>query len=164
MEPICYTPIGVIHTPFTALAGMPLHTVAAAGVRGTIELDPAYAAGLQDLDGFAYLILLYHQHMARAAQMIVTPFMDDQPHGIFATRSPGHPNPIGISVVRLIAVEGATLTIEEVDILDGTPLLDIKPYVPTFDARDTAQIGWYAGKVDNVYTRRADDRFQTPRP
>jgi tRNA-Thr(GGU) m(6)t(6)A37 methyltransferase TsaA len=162
MEAISYTPIGVIHTPFTELVGMPLHTIAAPGVRGTVELDPALAPGLQDIGGFAYLILIYHQHLSRGSTLIVTPFLDTQPHGVFATRSPTHPNPIGISVVRLIGVEGSTLLIEEVDMLDGTPLLDIKPYVPAFDARATEQIGWYAANVQNVHTKRADDRFQTP--
>jgi tRNA-Thr(GGU) m(6)t(6)A37 methyltransferase TsaA len=162
MEPVTYTPIGVIHTPFTDLVGMPLHPVAAAGVRGTVELDPLYAPGLQDLAEFDYVILLYHQHLTRGSSLVVTPFLDDQPHGVFATRSPRHPNPIGLSVVRLIAVEGPTLTIEEIDMIDGTPLLDIKPYVPTFDARATDRIGWYAANAQKVYTTRADARFRDP--
>jgi tRNA-Thr(GGU) m(6)t(6)A37 methyltransferase TsaA len=89
----------------------------------------------------------------------VTPYLDDQAHGVFATRSPRRPNPLGLSVVRLIAIEDGRLLIEDVDLLDGTPVLDLKPYVPTFDARDTARIGWFAGRVERVHTMRADDRF-----
>jgi tRNA (adenine37-N6)-methyltransferase len=162
MKPICFTPIGVIRTPFTELAGMPLHTIAAVGVQGTVELNPALAPGLQDIAGFDYVILIYHQHRSRGSTLTVTPFLDNQPRGIFATRAPTHPNPVGISVVRLLGVEGSTLRIEEVDILDGTPLLDIKPYVPAFDARATERIGWYAANLQNVHTTRADDRFQAP--
>ena len=161
MDPICYTPIGLIHSPFTEMAGTPLHSVGAQGVQGSIELDPAYAAGLQDIAGFEYLILIYHLHRAPGYSLVVTPFMDDQPHGVFATRAPLRPTPIGISVVRLLGVEGSTLAIEEVDVLDGTPLLDIKPYVPTFDARETDRIGWYAKNLPKVYTQRADDRFRS---
>lgn len=159
MEPICYTPIGLIHSPFTEMAGTPLHSVAAQGVQGSVELDPAYAPGLQDIAGFEYLILIYHLHLGQGGSLVVTPFMDDQPHGVFATRAPRRPNALGISVVRLIGVDGPTLIIEEVDVLDGTPLLDIKPYVPAFDARETDRVGWYGANLHKLYTHRADDRF-----
>ena len=160
METITYTPIGVIHSPFTTLAGMPIQTVAATGVAATVELDPSYAAGLTDIDGFSYLLLITHLHLMQGFALEVTPFMDTQPHGVFATRSPRRPNPIGLSIVRLIRVEGATLHIEEVDLLDGTPVLDIKPYVPQLDDRAAERTGWFAENVHKVYQVRADDRIR----
>jgi tRNA-Thr(GGU) m(6)t(6)A37 methyltransferase TsaA len=138
---------------------MPIQSAAAKGVAGWIELEPAFQAGLQDINGFSHLLLVYHLHLAEAASLTVTPFLDDQPHGIFATRSPKRPNPIGLSIVRLIRAEGWTLHIEEVDVVDGTPLLDIKPYVPAFDVRETEQIGWFANYIHRLPHARADDRF-----
>ena len=155
---VCFTPIGVIRSPYTEPTGMPIQAIAAQGVAGQIELDPAYQAGLQDIEGFSHLILLYHLHLVREFSLMVTPFLDNQPHGIFATRSPKRPNPIGLSIVRLIRVEGETLHIEDVDIVDGTPLLDLKPYVPTFDIREGAAIGWFEQNIDRVYTVRAGQR------
>src|SRR5262249_29915084 len=148
------------HSTFTALAGMPIQTVAAAGVAATIELEPSYAAGLRDIEGFSYLLIISHLHLMQGYTLEVTPFMDAQTHGVFATRSPRRPNPIGLSIVRLIRVEGATLHIEEVDLLDGTPVLDIKPYVPQLDDRAAERIGWFAANVHKVYEVRADDRVR----
>ena len=159
METIALTPLGRLHTPYTEPAGMPIQAVGAAGVPGWIELDPDYAAGLSDLAGFEYLILIYHLHRVGSARLAVTPFLDTQPRGIFATRSPQRPNALGLSIVRLVSVAGTRVDIEDVDMLDGTPLLDIKPYVPAFDVRTTDRIGWFAGKVDQVYQARADNRF-----
>jgi tRNA-Thr(GGU) m(6)t(6)A37 methyltransferase TsaA len=159
LEPVTYRPIGVIHTPFTDVDGMPIQPIAAAGIRGTIDLDPGFAAGLLDLDGFSHLILLYHLHQVRAPRLTVTPFLDDRPHGIFATRSPARPNPVGLSTVRLVRVLGSTIEIEDVDMLDGTPLLDIKPYIPAFDDRPGARVGWFTGRLDRLPEVRADGRF-----
>jgi tRNA-Thr(GGU) m(6)t(6)A37 methyltransferase TsaA len=158
-EPITFRPIGIIRTPFTDTDGMPVQPVGATGVAGSIELDPAYAEALVDLDGFSHLTLLFHLHGISEARLTVTPFMDDRPHGLFATRSPARPNPIGLSTVRLVGIEGTTLRIEDVDMLDGTPLLDIKPYVPQLDDRPNARIGWYLGRVDHVAELRSDNRY-----
>lgn len=160
LEPVMFTPIGVIRTPFAELAGMPVQAVGASGIEGTIELDPAYAEGLADLDGFSHLHLLYHLHRMTSARMTVVPYMDTVPHGLFATRSPARPNPIGLSIVRLVGVEGTTIRIADIDILDGTPLLDMKPYVPQLDDRAEPRIGWYAGRVERVAEIRADERFR----
>ena len=160
MQTITYTAIGVVHSPFTTLAGMPIQTVAAAGIAATIELEPGYAAGLADIEGFSHLLIVSHLHLMQGYALEVTPFMDTQPHGVFATRSPRRPNPIGLSIVRLIRVEGARLHIEEIDLLDGTPVLDIKPYVPQLDDRPTEQTGWFAANVHKVYEIRADDRVR----
>jgi tRNA-Thr(GGU) m(6)t(6)A37 methyltransferase TsaA len=127
---------------------------------GTVELDPAYAAGLRDIEGFSNLILLYHLHLIREPALEVVPFLDTASHGVFATRSPKRPNPIGLSVVRLLAENGTHLTVEGIDVIDGTPLLDLKPYVPAFDAVAAERIGWYAGKLDRSGAVRADSRFR----
>ena len=159
-EPITFRPIGVIRTPYNETDGMPIQATAAVGVRGRIELDPELVEGLAGLDGFSHLTLLYHLHLIESPRLTVTPFLDNQAHGIFATRSPARPNAIGISTVRLIAISGPTIEIEDVDMVDGTPLLDIKPYVPAFDHRDGVDVGWFAGHLDGLAEARADDRFR----
>jgi tRNA-Thr(GGU) m(6)t(6)A37 methyltransferase TsaA len=159
MDPITLTPIGVLHTPFADPVGMPVQTVGAAGIAGWIDLEPAYAAGLDGVAEFDFLNLIYYLHRQARVSLTVTPFMDDQTHGVFATRAPLRPNAIGLSIVRLVRVEGLRLDIEDVDMLDGTPLLDIKPYVPVYDVRATDRIGWYASKISQVYQFRSDSRF-----
>jgi tRNA-Thr(GGU) m(6)t(6)A37 methyltransferase TsaA len=155
-----YTPIGTIHSPYTDIAGMPIQPSGARGVRGTIEIKSDLCEGLLDLDGFSHIILLYALHRCTGYSLTVTPFLDPSPHGIFATRSPKRPNAIGFSVVRLVGVDGCVLTIEDVDILDGTPLLDIKPYVPAFDAHTYTRHGWFEHAAKNAETVRSDDRFR----
>jgi tRNA-Thr(GGU) m(6)t(6)A37 methyltransferase TsaA len=154
-----YRPIGVIHTPFKSLKGMPIQPAAASSVRGTVNVFPEYAEGLRDLDGFSHVMLLYHFHRAAQARLVVTPFMDSRPRGVFATRAPARPNPIGLSVVRLLKIEGHTLHVENIDILDGTPLLDVKPYVPEFDHHPADRVGWLEQAKGMVQQKRADDRF-----
>jgi tRNA-Thr(GGU) m(6)t(6)A37 methyltransferase TsaA len=156
---ICYTPIGVLRSPFTSFAGMPIQTVAAPEVVGAVEVAAAYAAGLKDLDGFSHLWLLVHLDRMAGAQLEVVPYLDTEPRGVFATRAPKRPNPLGLSLVRLLRVEATTLHIAELDLLDGTPVLDIKPYVPLFDTRADARIGWFEQNIQKVYTTRADQRF-----
>jgi len=158
---VSFVPVGRIRTPFTSTAGMPIQAVVARDVPGQIELDPAFEAGLADLDGFSHLILVYHLHEVLSPRLVVTPFLDETPRGIFATRSPARPNPIGLSTVRLAAIRGTTIDILDVDMVDGTPLLDIKPYVPAFDDRSDARIGWFAGVLDRLEGATADDRFGT---
>ncbi|MBC8447575.1 MAG: tRNA (N6-threonylcarbamoyladenosine(37)-N6)-methyltransferase TrmO [Chloroflexi bacterium] len=157
---ITYRPIGIIHSPFTDIAGMPIQPRGAAGVPGTVEVWPEFAAGLQDLGGFSHVILLYHFHRVQEARLTVTPFLDAQPRGVFATRAPQRPNPIGLSIVKLLGIEGNILHIENVDILDGTPLLDIKPYVPEFDQHPAERIGWLEQARGRVQGQRSDDRFR----
>lgn len=159
MKRISYRPIGVIHSPFARPEGMPIQTTGARGVRGTVEVKPEFADGLKDLEGFSHILLIYHFHLSKAYSLLVTPFLDDELRGVFATRAPRRPNRIGISVVRLLGIEGSRLSIEDIDIVDGTPLLDIKPYVPEFDAPQAERIGWLAGKVDRLSDSRADKRF-----
>ena len=157
---ITFRSIGIIHSPFQDIKGMPIQPSGARGVRGRVLVYPGYTAGLKDLEGFSHLILLYHFHRVNRAQMVVTPFLDTQPRGVFATRAPKRPNPIGLSVVRLLELEQDTLHIENVDILDGTPLLDIKPCVPEFDHPSVDRIGWLECVKDGVNVKRSDDRFR----
>jgi tRNA-Thr(GGU) m(6)t(6)A37 methyltransferase TsaA len=161
MEPIVYQPIGVIRSPFKEPRGTPIQPPAAAGIAGSVKVDPAYAEGLKDLDGFSHIILLYHFHLSRPSSLQPQPFMDDEAHGVFAMRGPSRPNTIGLSVVRLIERRENVLRIEDLDIVDGTPLLDIKPYVPHFDARDTVgvRIGWLENNVKKLSTTKDDGRF-----
>jgi tRNA-Thr(GGU) m(6)t(6)A37 methyltransferase TsaA len=155
-----YSPIGTIHSPFKETEGMPIQPTGAQGVSGTVEVEPEYADGLKDLDGFSHIILIYHFHLSQGYSLVVKPFMDDTPRGLFATRAPKRPNPIGLSVVRLVRVEGCTLHVENVDVVDGTPLLDIKPFVPVFDAPQVVRLGWLAENADKSFGMRADDRFK----
>jgi len=160
MKAITYKPIGVIHTPFKDIQGMPIQPVGARGIQGIVQVEPEYMQGVQDLEGFSHLILIYHFHLSEGYSLQVKPFMDDVLHGVFATRAPKRPNPIGISIVRLIKVEGGTLHIEDVDIVDGTPLLDIKPYVPEFDSQKAERIGWLSKNVGKVHELKSDERFR----
>jgi len=153
-------PIGTIHTPYTELKGMPIQPAGAVGVRGTIDVFKEYRAGLKDLGGFSHIILLYHFHHSRGYDLEVVPFLDSHPRGLFATRAPKRPNPIGLSVVQLDRIEGGTLHIQNVDILDGTPLLDIKPYVPEFDRPTSIRTGWLEQARKDVKDHQADDRFR----
>ncbi|MCX5904959.1 MAG: tRNA (N6-threonylcarbamoyladenosine(37)-N6)-methyltransferase TrmO [Proteobacteria bacterium] len=160
MEEIKYQPIGTIHSPFKEIAGMPIQPAGAKGVTGTIDIDPAYAEGLKDLEGFSHIILVYHFHLSKDFKLQVKPYLDEVSHGVFSTRAPVRPNPIGISIVKLIRIEGCTLHIEEPDMLDGTPLLDIKPYVPAFDVRSADRTGWLSGKAEEARGKKADERFK----
>lgn len=157
---IQFQPIGVIHTPFTQPEGMPIQPAGAAGVRGTVEVFAEYRAGLKDLDGFSHIILLYLLHRSQGFSLEVVPFLDTQVRGLFATRAPRRPNSIGLSVVQLHRVEGGVLYIQNVDMLDGTPLLDIKPYVPEFDSPTEIRTGWLEEARKSAPARRADARFR----
>jgi tRNA-Thr(GGU) m(6)t(6)A37 methyltransferase TsaA len=135
-------PIGVIHTPFVEASETPIQPTYAADAVGTVELRSEYSEGLADLDGFERIWLIYWFHRAGPPRMRVVPFLDSAERGLWATRWPCRPNPIGLSCVRLISIRRAQLTVAGVDMLDGTPLLDIKPYVPEFDAFSGARAGW----------------------
>jgi tRNA-Thr(GGU) m(6)t(6)A37 methyltransferase TsaA len=159
LEAIEFRPIGLIRTPFQDPANMPIQPAGAKGVQGTIELLPEFAEGIKDLEGFSHIILLYHFHRVKQSALTVTPYMDKMPHGVFATRMPGRPNPIGLSVVRLLSIEGDILRIENVDMLDATPLLDIKPYVADFDIHPCEREGWLTGNSQRVLHKRSDGRL-----
>ncbi len=156
---IVFKPIGLIYSPFKQPKGTPIQPKAAKGIKGKIKIFDEYLEGLKDLEGFSHVILLYYFHLVKDYKLLVKPFMDDQLHGIFATRAPSRPNPIGLSVVKLIKIENNILFIEDVDIVDKTPLLDIKPYVPDFDVRNPDNIGWLDKNIYKLKTAKDDERF-----
>jgi len=159
MNEIRYKQIGLIHSPYKEPNGTPIQPTAAKGVEGNVEMFSEYVEGLKDIDGFSHIILIYHFHLSKKSSLQVKPYVDDNRHGIFATRAPSRPNPIGMSIVRLTEVEGNTLHIQDVDIVDETPLLDIKPYVPKFDVRKVKKIGWLEKNVRKLPTAKDDGRF-----
>ena len=159
MDEIKYKAIGVIHSPFREPRGTPIQPAAGKGIDGTVEVFPEYTEGLKDIEGFSHIILIYHFHLSRGVSLEAKPYMDNEVHGIFAIRGSSRPNPIGISVVRLVKIEGHILHIQDVDIVDGTPLLDIKPYVPEFDIREVEKIGWLEKHVHKLSTAKDDGRF-----
>lgn len=161
MESIAYKPIGLIHSPFQSIEGIPIQASSAKNTEGTIEIFPEYTRGLKDLDQFSHLILIYHLHLSEGYELEVRPFLDSQERGVFACRAPSRPNPIGVSTVRLKGIEGSMLQIADLDIVDGTPLLDIKPYVPSFDERQNVRIGWLENRIQEADNKRSDDRFMT---
>jgi tRNA (adenine37-N6)-methyltransferase len=160
MDPIAYTPIGVVRSPYTVFEGMPLQTVAASDVEARVELEPPLRGALRDLDGFSHLWLVTHLHTVDGWRAEVVPFLDTVARGVLATRSPRRPNPIGLSLVELVAVEGGVLHVRGIDLLDGTPVLDVKPYVPLFDARGNARAGWFEHAGPRVHEVRSDRRYE----
>ncbi len=157
MHPI--RPIGKFF-PFKQIEDMPIQPKGAAGTKGQVLVDDVYSPGLKDLDGFSHIYLIYSFHKATRTELSVVPFMDTQPRGVYATRSPLRPNHIGISIVRLERIEGNLLHILDIDVLDNTPLLDIKPYIEKFDAVADSQSGWMQASEKDVAQRRSDDRFK----
>lgn len=158
MRDFILRPIGVVHSPFVRAEGTPIQTSMAKGTEGSVEIFAEFVPGLRDLEGFDRIWLLYWFDRIAAAELVVTPFLDRRAHGVFATRSPCRPNAIGLSCVRLLSVEGSRLRIGELDIVESTPLLDIKPYVPAFDRFEVGRVGWLEGKAGHAML--ADRRFE----
>ncbi|MGQ9582514.1 MAG: tRNA (N6-threonylcarbamoyladenosine(37)-N6)-methyltransferase TrmO [Thermoplasmatota archaeon] len=143
---ILLKPIGIIHSPFKNLKDIPIQP-RFSKARGDVEVFRSYSAGLRAIDGFSHIILLYYFQESRGEKLLVKPYLDRRLRGVFATRSPHRPNHIGLSVVRLLERRGSLIHVEGLDVLDGTPLLDIKPYVPTFDMAQDFRIGWLEGRL-----------------
>ncbi len=152
-------PIGTIHSPYSSIEDMPIQPKGALKIQGHVLMNKQYSKGLQDLEGFSHIYLLYHFHEASRTELLVTPFMDTEKRGVFATRSPLRPNHIGISIVKLIGVEGNKVIVEGIDILNGTPLLDIKPYIEKFDSVKESTSGWLRASADKISKKRSDNRF-----
>lgn len=159
-EPVAFEPIGILHSSHFQQAGTPVQPCFAEGCSGVVELRPGLAEGLQDLEGFERIWLIYVLDRAEFRDLKVVPYLDTRGHGIFATRSPARPNPIGLSCVRVTRIQGHRIEIEEVDILNGTPILDIKPYVPAFDAHPAVASGWMSQVEMRAPRKVADGRFQ----
>lgn len=156
---ITIRPIGIIETPFNKLEGMPIQPSGATNVIGIIVIDKEYEQGLSDLEEFSHIILLYHFHQSNGYDLMVKPFMDDQKRGLFSTRAPRRPNPVGLSIVELIKREANRLTIKGIDVMNGTPLIDIKPYVPGFDTKEVTATGWLEKNYKKATSLKSDDRF-----
>jgi tRNA (adenine37-N6)-methyltransferase len=161
MHELVCKPIGIIHSPFRKATDTPIQGVMAKGVEGSVEVFPEFASALQDLHGFERIWLVYWFDRVGPAQLVVKPFLDEHEHGVFATRSPCRPNPLGLSCVRLLGINGPRLRISDLDILDQTPLLDIKPYVPGFDCFEAKRVGWLQDKGSQPVL--ADNRFECAR-
>ena len=152
-----YKAIGIVHSPFKEASGTPIQSSRAKDTMGSVEIFDEYVEGLSDLDGFSHIILLCHFHRSGPYRLRVVPFLDTVPRGLFATRAPSRPNPIGLSVVELLGIDGNVLSIKGMDLLDGTPVLDIKPYIGEFDDRPGARTGWL--ETARRKTDVADNRF-----
>ena len=152
-----FVPIGVVHSPHRRADETPIQPVYAAGCRGRAEIFPEFADGLRDLEGFSHIYLIYHLHQAAPAKLLVKPFLQDVEHGVFATRAPCRPNPIGLSIVKLERREDNILYLDSLDVLDGTPLLDIKPYCARFDCIQPTRNGWQ-DEVDETTARQRGTR------
>jgi tRNA (adenine37-N6)-methyltransferase len=161
MNPINFIPIGIIHTPFLSHEGVPIQGSGGKGIKATIEIYPEFAAGLKDLEGFSHIILLYHMHLVEKYALIVKPFLDDKNRGIFSTRSPVRPNPIGLTTVRLIEIRDNLLIVEDIDMIDQSPLIDIKPCLPMIDNIQELRLGWLTGKVEQFSQKKSDNRFKS---
>jgi len=159
MTSITYQPIGIIHSKFKEPKGTPIQPAAGKDIMAEVEVFPQYIEGLEDLGDFSHIMLLFHFHFSKGFSLKVKPYMDTNFHGVFATRAPSRPNSIGISVVRLIKIKENILHIKDVDIVDGTPLLDIKPYVTEFAATETIKTGWLNENVHKLDTSKDDGRF-----
>ena len=145
-----FLPIGVIHSPHKDLSQTPIQPIFSKGIQGLVEIIPDYVDGLHDLDGFSHIYLFYYFDRSTQVKMKVKPYLDSDVRGIFATRAPHRINKIGMSLVRLLEIRGNVLEIEDIDILDGTPLLDIKPYIKRYDSREHVRSGWQDNVPDDI--------------
>jgi len=148
MNSIIFQPIGVIHSPHKKLEQIPIQPVFARGIQGTIDIFPEFYEGLADLDQFSHIYLFFHFHESNQTKLRLKPYLQDKLRGIFATRAPHRPNKLGMSLVKLTKIEDGTLFIEDVDILDSTPLLDIKPFIKRFDIQENVRSGWQDAVTD----------------
>ena len=159
LESVTFHPIGIVHSPYKEKVGTPIQANFDNETPGTIEIFAPYQEGLEGIEGFSHIYVLYVFDRAKEAKLKVKPFLKDIEVGVFATRAPSRPNPIGLSIVELKAREGWLLRVAGLDILDKTPVLDIKPYVPKFDIREVTRLGWMEGVMEDASRHRADARF-----
>lgn len=159
MATIQHDIIGIIHSPFSEPKGTPIQPPAAQGITGTVEIFPPFVEGLADVERFSHLILLYQFHLVTTTSLTVKPFLDTVTHSVFATRASGRPNRIGLSFVTLLGQRGNILDICDVDIVEGTPLIDIKPFVPAFDTRENCRTGWMEDNFHKLPSMKDDGRF-----
>lgn len=158
-DKIIFKPIGIIHSPHKELAKIPIQPVFCKGIEGRVILKEEYFDGLKDLDGFSHIFLFYFFHKSNKTSILIKPYLEDKEHGIFATRAPHRPNKLGMSLVRLNGIKDNILYVSDIDILDGTPLIDIKPYVKRFDSRENVRSGWQENVDDRVASVRGLRKF-----
>jgi len=158
METVHYRPIGVISSPFKENVGIPRQSAGARDIKGTIEIFDEFLEGLKDLDGFSHIVVIFHLHRVKNPSLKAHPPWDGKEHGVFATRSPYRPNPIGVSVIRLERIERNVLQISGIDMADGTPVLDIKPYIPDLNPTEDVRIGWLSDNVEGMNKSKSGDR------
>jgi tRNA-Thr(GGU) m(6)t(6)A37 methyltransferase TsaA len=158
---ILYWTIGIIHSEYTIAENTPIQPVYAKGCKGYVELCSEFVEGLRDLSGFSHIYLIYHFHQVRSVQLLVKPYLQDEEHGIFATRAQFRPNAIGLSVVELLSIDDNILHLDGVDILDGTPLLDIKPYTTRFDLHNVKKNGWQDEVDDKTAEKRGNRGYRS---
>ena len=157
---ITYNTIGIVHSPHKSIEGIPIQPIGAKGIKAEIEIFEEFQEGLKDLEGFSHIIVLYHFHKSKDFKLIVKPFLDNETHGVFATHAPNRPNSIGLSVLRLIKIIRNVIHVENVDILDETPVLDIKPYVSKFDSVEEEKNGWLEKNINKSNMQKSDKRFR----
>jgi len=160
MEQMTYSPIGIIHSPHKEPEKTPIQPVYAQGITGKIEVYPEYVEGLKDLEGFSHIYLIYHFHKSDKVKLTVKPFLEYVERGLFSTRAPFRPNPIGLSIVKLLKIEDNFIEVENIDILDGTPLLDIKPYTSKFDSFEVLKSGWQDNVREDVAQVKGRREYQ----
>jgi tRNA-Thr(GGU) m(6)t(6)A37 methyltransferase TsaA len=158
MNIVKYKPIGVIHSPFKGQGGIPRQAAGVPDVTATIEIFDEYIEGLADLDGFSHIVIIFHLHLVQKGSLKTHPPWEGKEHGVFATCSPYRPNPIGVSICRLNSIERNVLNISGVDMADGTPVLDIKPYIPDLNPTKQIRLGWLEGKVKGMNKSKSGDR------
>jgi len=158
MEAIKYKPIGIIRSPFKESTGVPRQAVGASDVKGQIQIFEQFTEGLKDLDGFSHIVVIFHMHLVEKSSLKACPSWDGKEHGVFATRSPYRPNPIGVSVVRLESIARNILRITGVDMADGTPILDIKPHIPDSNPTNNIRIGWLTDRVEGMNKSKSGGR------
>ena len=158
MAKISYEPIGIIHSPFKENIGVPRQAIGASDIKGSIEVFKEFSEGLKDLDGFSHIVVIFHLHMVKRPSLKACPPWDGKDHGVFATRSPYRPNPIGLSVVGLESIDKNILYISGIDMANGSPVLDIKPYVPDLNPTKDVRIGWLTDKVEGMNKSKSGDR------
>ena len=158
MKTVSYRPIGIIHSPFKKNIGVPRQAIGASDIKGSIEIFDDFSVGLKDLDGFSHIVVIFHLHMVKVASLKASPPWNGKEHGVFATRSPYRPNPIGVSVVGLESIDKNILHISGIDMADGSPVLDIKPYVPDLNPTEDVRIGWLTDNVEGMNKSKSGDR------
>lgn len=156
---VCIEIIGTVHSPFEKSEGTPIQPTAAKDAKGTIEIKPQFKEGLSDLEGFSHIVVLFGFHLSNDYRLKLKPYLDDTPRGLFSTRAPKRPSQIGLSIVRLDKIEGAVLHITGLDMLDGTPVLDIKPYIPSLNPSEPVKLGWLEKAHKHFGHKKADNRM-----